>query len=116
MIEITNHLGITTISQEYFSNLIGSITTSCYGVVEMSHSDISQHIKTLITRSLYTNKGVKIRIDDDQLYVDLHIIVLYGMNICEIVKSIGNKVKYAVKQNTGYEVKIVNVYVDGMEN
>lgn len=116
MVEITNHLGVITISQEYFAKLIGNVTTGCYGVVEMAHSDVSQHIKTLLTRSLYDDKGVRIKIENDQLYVDLHIVVLYGMNITEIVKSIANKIKYTVKQNTGYDVKTVNVYVDGMAN
>lgn len=116
MVEITNHLGATVITQEYFAKLIGNVTTSCYGVVEMAHSDVSQHIKTLLTRSLYDEKGVKIKMENNQLCVDLHIVVLYGMNISEIVKSIANKIKYTVKQNTGYDVKTVNVYVDGMTN
>ncbi|MGL5973482.1 MAG: Asp23/Gls24 family envelope stress response protein [Oscillospiraceae bacterium] len=116
MIEITNHLGVTTISQEYFLNLIGNATKDCYGVVDMSNSDVSQSIKNLISKNNLNDKGVKVKIKNGQLTIDLHIIVLYGINISVIIKSIINKVKYTVKENTDFDVEKVNVYVDGMTN
>lgn len=116
MIKIKNHLGVTTISQEYLANLIGKITTDCYGVVGMATSDVAQSLRGLISEKTYLDKGVKVRFTDDKLYVDLHIIVMYGMNISAIVKSIIGKVRYAVKENTGFDVARVNVFVDGMTN
>ena len=116
MIEITNHLGVTTISGEYFANLIGKTTTDCYGVVGMTTSDVKQSIKNIVMQKSYTDTGVKVKVNKNQLTVDLHIVVLYGMNIATIVKSIINKVKYTVKENTGFDVKTVNVFVDGMTN
>lgn len=116
MIQITNRYGTTTITQEYFRNLIGRVVTDCYGVVGMVNSDMSQSIKALISKSILNDKGVKVRINGETLKVDLHIIVLYGVNISAIVQSIVNKVKYAVKDNTGFDVNVVNVYIDSMEN
>ena len=48
--------------------------------------------------------------------MDLHISVIYGMNISAIAKSIVNKVRYTVEEVTGLQVKKVNVFVDGMKS
>ena len=56
-----------------------------------------------------------VRSDSDRLIVDLHISVIYGMNISAIAKSIVNKVRYTVEEATGLAVKKVNVFVDNMQ-
>ena len=61
------------------------------------------------------DKGVRVRLQDGHLVIDLHIIVTYGINISAIVKSIVNKVRYTVEESTGFTVARVNVYVDGMQ-
>ena len=60
--------------------------------------------------------GIRVRSDGDRLIVDLHISVIYGMNISAIAKSIVNKVRYTVEEATGLAVKKVNVFVDGMKS
>ena len=57
---------------------------------------------------------MRVRAIGDQLIIDLHIIVSFGVNISAIVKSIVNKVKYSVEDATGLTVAKVNVYVDQM--
>lgn len=54
--------------------------------------------------------------EGDRLIVDLHISVIYGMNISAIAKSIVNKVRYTVEEATGLRVRKVNVFVDGMKS
>ena len=46
--------------------------------------------------------------------MDIHIKVLYGINVSAIVKSIMNKVRYAVSQAVGLQVAKINVFVDDM--
>lgn len=116
MIKLTNHLGVTTISSEYLANLIGKVTTDCYGVVAMATTDMGQSLRGFISEKNYLDKGVKVRFVNEKLYVDLHIVVMYGMNISAIVKSIMGKVRYTVKENTGFDVAKINVFVDGMTN
>ena len=57
-------------------------------------------------------RGVSVRAGKDKLVVDLHITVLYGVNVGTVVKSIINKVKYVMEESTGISVERVNVYVD----
>ncbi len=115
MIRIDNHLGSIEVSQEYFSYLIGHAVSSCYGVAGMVKSGTRQGLRSLFSRRTFADEGIRVRSEGDKLVVDLHICVIYGMNIAEISKSIVNKVRYTVEEATGLAVKKVNVYVDGMK-
>jgi len=115
MIQIENHLGTIEISQDYFAYLVGNAASSCYGVAGMVKSGARQGIRFLISRRTYADDGVRVRSQGDKLIIDLHICVIFGVNISAIAKSIVNKVRYTVEQATGLEVKKVNVFVDGMK-
>ena len=116
MIRIENHLGTIEISQEYFSYLIGSAASSCYGVAGMVRSGTRQGLRSIFSKRAYADEGIRVRSENDKLIVDLHISVIYGMNISAIAKSIVNKVHYTVEEVTGLQVKKVNVFVDGMKS
>ena len=115
MIRIDNHLGSIEVSQEYFSYLIGHAVSSCYGVAGMVKSGTRQGLRSLFSKRTFADEGIRVRSEGDKLVVDLHICVIYGMNIAEISKSIVNKVRYTVEEATGLAVKKVNVYIDGMK-
>ena len=115
MIRIDNHLGAIEISQEYFACLIGSAASSCYGVAGMVKSGTKQGLRSMFSRRAFADEGVHVRGENDKLVVDLHIAVMYGMNISAIAKSIVHKVRYVVEDATGLTVKKVNVFVDEMK-
>ena len=116
MIRIENHLGTIEISQEYFSYLVGQAASSCYGVAGMVKRGPKQGLRSVFSRRSYADEGIRVRSEGDKLVVDLHISVIYGMNISAIAKSIVNKVRYTVEEATGLDVKKVNVYIDGMKS
>lgn len=115
MIRIENHLGIIEISQSFFANLVGNAASSCFGVAGMVKSGTRQGLRSIFTRRTFADEGVRVRSENGKLIVDLHICVIYGMNIAEISKSIVNKVRYTVEEATGLTVKRVNVHVDAMK-
>ena len=115
MIRIDNRYGTIEISQEYFSYLVGNAVSACYGVAGMVRSGPRQGLRSVLSRRAYADDGVRVRSDGDSLIVDVHISVIYGMNISAIAKSIVNKVRYTVEEATGLTVKKVNVFVDGMK-
>ena len=45
------------------------------------------------------NTGVIIRQEDDEIVVDLHITVTYGLNVGAVVDSIIHKVNYVLTDN-----------------
>ena len=115
MITIENHLGIIEISQAYFSYLIGLAASSCYGVAGMTKSGTRQGLRSMFSRRSYADDGVRVRSENGKLIIDLHIAVIFGLNIAAIAQSIVNKVRYTVEEATGLTVKKVNVFVDEMK-
>ena len=83
----------------------------------MSMESISSTKQTILAALPFVKKksyerGISVRAGRDKLVVDLHITVLYGVNVGTVVKSIINKVKYVMEESTGISVERVNVYVD----
>ena len=114
MVKIANPLGTVIISSEYFSNLVAYHASSCYGVTGMATSNAVEGIRSMLFGSNFPEKGVHVKEKDGKLSIDIHIKVVYGINISAIVESISNKVKYGVEQATDLYVDKIDIYVDEM--
>lgn len=115
MIKIENYLGAIDISHEYFVNLVGNAVINCFGVAAMATTGARQGFLHRLSKADTIDKGIRIRVKNQKLVIDLHIIVTYGTNISAIVQSIMHKVQYTIEDKTGFEVSRVNVYIDGMK-
>ena len=113
MVYYQTTVGDITISNEYFCKLIGHAVSSCYGVVDMVPKGF-QRVRELVSRKDNIDTGIKVIGNADSVSVEIHVAVMYGMNISAIAKSIVNKVKYTVKEATGITVDKVTVMVDGI--
>ena len=125
MVSIINHLGSIEISKRFFTTLIGNTVTGCYGVVDMNSGNPRQNfIESLpflgkwlgLSPDRYLDKGVNVRVRDGKINIDLHITVLYGVNVASVVKSIQHKVTYVTEEQTGMKVGHVNVFVDAIKS
>lgn len=118
VIKTDTHLGTIELSSGYLSALIGHTVTSCFGVVRMNPAGATQGVRTAVLRSEAIDNGVRVYTpkESSRLCIDLHITVMYGVNVAAITDSIMNKVRYVVGSETGLEVSKVNVFVDAMEN
>lgn len=117
MIRVKNHVGEITISQDYLMALISSTVTNCFGVVHMNVSSPKQTLMAalpFLRKGDTDDRGVSVRVGKDKLVVELHITVMYGVNVGAVVKSIMNKVRYTVEESTGISVERVNVYVESL--
>ncbi|MDP4152147.1 MAG: Asp23/Gls24 family envelope stress response protein [Bacillota bacterium] len=114
MVRIENKTGNVIISSEAFGEIVGLAATSCYGVVGMANKSATEGIVSLLKKENY-EKGVKVTFCENLLEIDLHIVVLYGVNIPAIIESIVHKVQYCVEDLTGFAVSRVTVFVDDMK-
>ena len=110
MIKFRNHIGTIGISTGYLRQLISDTAESCFGVAGLNAYGAKQGVSAMLKKE-NTTKGVIIRQDGDELIVDLHITVNYGINVGAIV----DKVNYVLTEQAGVNVKSVNVYVDEMK-
>ena len=114
MVSIDNPIGSISISSDVFSNLAGDAATNCFGVKGMAYRSMTDGIVHLL-RPESMSKGVKVTYNDDNtVSIELHIVVENGVNITTVCRSIMGEVKYMVNQNTGVEVREVNVCVDSI--
>jgi uncharacterized alkaline shock family protein YloU len=59
-------------------------------------------------------RGVKVNIEERAVFIDLNIIVDFGIKIPEVSWQIQESVKNAVESMTGLDVKEVNIHVTGV--
>ena len=67
-----------------------------------------------ISKEQALDTGINVTGNADQINVEIHIMVTYGMNITAIAASITEKVKYIVKEATNIDVDKVVVKIDGI--
>lgn len=113
MISYNTRNGSVNLSNEYFTELIGNAVSTCYGVAAMKPRGLKKYINKVIKQE-ETKHSVKVIGNMDHVKVEVHIAVVYGMNISAIAKSIVNKVKYVVFEATGIKVDKVTVKIDGI--
>ena len=60
-------------------------------------------------------KGINIDIGvDNELTIDFHVVVSYGVSISAVTDNLISNVKYKVEEFTGMNVKKINIFVDGV--
>lgn len=99
-------------TNDYFAGLVGAAVQSCYGVCGMSANGTTDSLKSLVFGANHPDHGVRVVEENGRLVINLHIKMMYGLNIAALVRSITHKVKYAVEDATSLRVARINVYVD----
>lgn len=106
-------LGRLALSDEAIATIAGAAATECYGVVGMAGRKMTDGISELLGKE-NLSKGVSVSIDGDDVYVDLLIVVGYGVRISEVARMVVDKVRYTLENATGLNVKKVTVNVQGV--
>ena len=114
MISYETVLGKVNITESYLTKLIGSEVNSCYGVVGMVPSNSRQKLSKLL-KVKSSDTGITVKGDANAIDVEIHIEVIYGININATANSITEKVKYVVKQITDIDVNRVVIRIDGLK-
>ena len=93
MITLQNHVGKISISPNYFTELIGNTVTKCFGVISMNVTGVKETLKAAMPKVKKDahKRGVRVRFLKDKLLIDLHISLMYGVNMNAVIRSIINK-------------------------
>ena len=82
------------------------------GVIGMSGS-FAEGLNEFLGKKSFA-KGVRITVDGHVVTAAVYVNVEYGSCIPEIALEIQEKVKEAIENMTGYEVKFVDVHIQGV--
>ncbi|GFN36365.1 Asp23/Gls24 family envelope stress response protein [Tepidimicrobium xylanilyticum] len=108
-----NDYGYIDIDDNVIATIAGLSAMESYGIVGMASKKAKDGFFELLKRE-NLSKGVKIYIENDEITIDLHVILQYGMRISVVAENIIEKVKFNLENLTGMKVKQVNVYVQGI--
>ena len=108
----TNH-GDVFIDLDVIAKYAGSAATECFGVVGMTAVSMKDGLTKLLRKDSL-NHGVQVKLVDNRITIDLHIIVAYGISIQAVCKNLYENVKYRVEDFSGLNVEKLNIHVDGV--
>lgn len=112
--ESRTELGKIAIGQEVIATLAGAAAMEGYGLVGMASRRITDGFVELLGQENWS-RGVEVKLNEDNVYITLHIIVSYGVRISEVAKNVMERVKYSVEEVTGLKVNRVDVHVQGVQ-
>lgn len=106
-------LGRISIAEEVIATVAGVAATECYGLVGMGARGVQKGL-AIFGRGEDVARGVRVSLSGDEVTIDLHVVVQYGINIAEVAHNVMEQVKYAVEHHCGLDVSQVNVHVESV--
>lgn len=112
-IQEISELGSVRIADEVVAIIAGLASTEVEGVAGMSGGFAGGIAEILGRKNL--SKGVKVKIEENETFIDIYVIADYGTRIHEVAKEVQKKTKSAVENMTGLDVTYVNVHIQGVK-
>ena len=112
-VNTSNAYGKITITNESIAEVTGYIARECYGVIDLVSKKFADSIHDGVSKKSLA-KGVKILTVNNRIYIDLFVILKYGVAINAVAHSLKSSIKYGVEQFTGMIVDSVNVNIVGV--
>ena len=125
---IDSEMGNISIDTEVIAQYAGHAALDCFGIVGMATISMRDGLAKLL-KGDNVSKGVNVQLiqetfdaedgsaeikAENQLIIDFHIIVAYGVNIKTVVNNLISSVKYQIEDYTSMKVKTINVFVEGV--
>lgn len=105
-------VGEVQIADEVVAAIAALAATEVKGVSTTSGNMTNEIAGKLGKKNL--SKGVKVLVNPDAVSVDMALTLDYGYGIPETAKQVQEKVKLAIENMTGLQVKEVNVRIAGV--
>ena len=112
--QFENEYGRVIIGSEVIATYAGSVAVECFGIVGMAAVNVKDGIVRLLKKD-YLTHGINVVIEENnEITIDFHVIVSYGVSISTVTDNLIDTVKYKVEEFTGMELKKLNIYVEGV--
>ena len=112
--QMETELGKIVIDTDVIATYAGSVAIECFGIVGMSAVNVKDGLVKLLKKD-YLNHGISVNIDEENnISLDFHVIVSYGISIEAVAANLMETVKYKVSSFTGLTVDTINIYVEGV--
>jgi uncharacterized alkaline shock family protein YloU len=102
--------GKTTLTTDVLLTIARLAALEVEGVNHMAH--VKGGMNSLLQRG---NEGVRMTVEDDNVFVDLYLVLDQDVNLREISRTVQQKVVRAIAEMTGLEVGHVNIHIEDIE-
>ena len=113
-VNTNNAYGKISISDLAIAKVASHTAMESYGIVEMVSRRFTDSLALLLKKD-GGGRGVKVTTSGNRIYIDIYIIIKYGVSISAVADSLKEAIKYKVEAFTGMIVSTVNVNVSGVK-
>lgn len=113
-VSTSNVYGKISISDSAIAKVAKNAALECYGIVDTVSRGIGDSLSELL-RKQYDGRGVKVSTSGDRIFIDVKVIIKYGVSINAVAESLKASIKYRVERFTGMIVDTVNVNIIGVK-
>ncbi len=106
--------GKVVINNKVIARMAGLTALECFGIVGMAALSRSDGLVKLLTRNSLS-KGIRVDINaENEITIDFHVIVAYGVAVSAVAENLVSNVKYIIETSTGFKVRKINIFVEGV--
>ena len=112
--QFENEYGRVIIGNDVIATYAGSVAVECFGIVGMAAVNVKDGIVRLLKKD-YLTHGINVTVDENNdITIDFHVIISYGVSISTVTDNLIGTVKYRVEEFTGLHIKKINMFVEGV--
>ena len=108
---ISNPQGDVMIRTDVIAKYAGSMAVECFGIVGMASVSMKDGLVHLLKKDSIT-RGINVSLEDNELTIDFHVIVSYGVSILAVYNNLTDSVSTMLRSLQESVLKI-NMYVEG---
>ena len=106
--QMDTQYGQILIDTDVIATYAGSVAVECFGIVGMAAVNMKDGLVKLLKRD-YLNHGINVKVDENnEITIDFHVIVAYGISIGTVSDNLIETVKYKVESFTGMKIAKIN--------
>ena len=113
-VSTSNAYGKISISDLAIAKVASQAAVESYGIVDTVSRRFTDTLAELLKRDA-GGKGVKIVTSGNRIYIDVYVLIKYGVSIEAVAEALKESVKYKVERFTGMIVDTVNVNIVGLK-
>ncbi|MCD7728500.1 MAG: Asp23/Gls24 family envelope stress response protein [Clostridia bacterium] len=113
-VNTSNVYGKISISDKVLEKVAAYAALDCYGIVDLVPRRFKDSLAELLKKHTGT-KGIKVTTNGDRIFIDVYVIIKYGVSINAVAESLKEGVKYKVERFSGMIVDSVNVNIMGVK-
>ena len=113
-VSTSNAYGKISISDLAIAKVAAQAALESYGIVNTASRHFTDTFAELFKKDA-GGKGVKVVTSGNRIFIDISVLIKYGVSIEAVAESLKEAIKYKVENFTGMIVDTVNVNVAGLK-